>query len=213
MATQAAPVHADEREMSFEEYLEAYDGVHAEWVDGRVYVMSPGNEPQGRLSRFLASIIQYWSDVHDGLGETYVNAYPVRLNEQTAREPDVFFIRREHANRALGTFVEGAVDLVVEVVSPSTRAVDRGVKYYEYEQAGVPEYWLVDPLRERVEAYRLGAGGVYEPLALGDPPVLRSETALPGMWIPVAWLWQNPHPRMPLVIEAWGNSLGEKEQP
>ncbi|HEU4882088.1 MAG TPA: Uma2 family endonuclease, partial [Longimicrobium sp.] len=60
--------------MSFEEYLEAYDGVHAEWVEGRVYVMSPGNEPQGRLSRFLSSIIQYWSDVHDGLGETYVNA-------------------------------------------------------------------------------------------------------------------------------------------
>src|SRR5688500_18919586 len=122
MATQVAPAHAEEREMSFEEYLEAYDGVHAEWVGGRVYVMSPGNEPQGRLSRFLASIIQYWADVH-ALGETYVNAYPVRLNEQTAREPDVFFIRRENAERAQGTFVEGAADLVIEVVSPSTRAV------------------------------------------------------------------------------------------
>jgi Uma2 family endonuclease len=212
MVTHAPPVQADGPAMSFEEYLEAYDGVHAEWVEGRVYVMSPGNEPQGRLSRFLAAIIQYWAEANGGLGETYLNAYPVRLNEQTAREPDVFFIRKEHAERALGTFVQGAVDLVIEVASPSTRAVDRGVKYYEYEQAGVPEYWLVDPLRERVEAYRLGSGGMYEPVALGSPLVLQSEVALPGMWIPAEWLWQNPLPRMSDVFETWRTSPGQENR-
>lgn len=202
MATNAVPVQGVEGPaVSFEEFLEAYDGVHAEWVEGRVFVMSPGNEPQGRLSRFLASIIQHWAEAHDA-GETYVNAYPVRLNEQTAREPDVFFIRAEHADRAQGTFVDGAADLVIEIVSPSTRAVDRGVKYYEYEQAGVSEYWLVDPMRERVEAYRLGAGGVYEPMVLGEPAVLRSDV-LPGMWIAVAWLWQRPLPRMGDVFKEW----------
>lgn len=202
MATQLSPSQIEAQEMSFEEYLEAYDGVHAEWVGGRVYVMSPGNEPQGRLSRFLAAIIQYWAEVHD-LGETYVNAYPVRLNEETAREPDVFFIRKEHADRVQGTFVDGAVDLAVEIVSPSSRAVDRGVKYYEYEQAGVTEYWLIDPLRERVEAYRLGAKGVYEPVALGEPAVLRSEV-LPGLWIRIEWLWQRPLPSMRSVFAEWG---------
>lgn len=202
MATHVSPVQVDPREMSFEEYLEAYDGVHAEWVRGRVYVMSPGNEPQGRLSRFLGAIIQYWAELH-APGETYVNAYPVRLNEEIAREPDVFFIRAENAERVQGTFVDGAVDLVVEIVSPSTRAEDRGVKYYEYEAAGVREYWLIDPLRERVEAYRLGPGGVYEPVALGDPPVLRSEV-LTGMWIPAAWLWQRPLPAMRTVFAEWG---------
>jgi Uma2 family endonuclease len=209
MATHAVPVQVDGPAMSFEEYLEGYDGVHAEWVEGRVYVMSPGSEPQGRLSRYLASIIQYWADSHGGLGETYVNAYPVRLNEEVAREPDVFFLRAQNAERAHGTFVDGAADLVIEIVSPSTRAVDRGVKYYEYEQAGVPEYWLVDPLRERVEAYRLGSGGVYEPMALGDPPVLRSEV-LQGMWIPLAWLWQQPHPRMPEVFDAWKSASDQE---
>lgn len=203
MATHASPIQVDAREMSFEEYLEAYDGVHAEWVDGQAYVMSPGNEPQGRLSRFLAAIIQYWADANGGLGETYVNAYPVRLSQDVAREPDVFFIRKEHADRVQGTFVDGAADLVIEIVSPSTRAVDRGVKYYEYEQAGVPEYWLVDPLRERVEAYRLGQRGVYEAVALGEPEVLRSDV-LQGLWLPVAWLWQQPPPLMPAVFREWG---------
>ena len=197
--------------MSFEEYLEAYDGVHAEWVEGRVYVVSPGNEPQGRLSRFLGAIVQRWAEEH-GLGETYVNAYPVRLNETTAREPDVFFIRAEHTDRVHGTFVDGAADLVIEIVSPSTRAVDRGVKYYEYEQAGVPEYWLIDPMRERVEAYRLGAGGVYEARVLGDPAVLRSEV-LPGMWIPVEWLWRRPLPRMSDVFREWDDEARRQDQP
>lgn len=202
MGTHTVPVQVEGPAMSFEEYLEAYDGVHAEWVEGRVYVMSPGNEPQGRLSRFVAAIIQYWAEAH-ALGETYVNAYPVRLNEGVAREPDVFFIRTENAERARGTFVDGAVDLAVEIVSPSTRAVDRGVKYYEYEAAGVREYWLVDPMRERVEAYRLGSAGVYEPVALGEPPVLRSDV-LTGMWLPVAWLWQRPLPAMRTVFAEWG---------
>lgn len=211
MATHAPPVQADGPAMSLKEYLEAYDGVHAEWVDGRVFVVSPGGESHGRLSRFLASLVQYRADVHGVAGETYVNAYPVRVNEQTAREPDVFFLRSEHADRVHETFVEGAADLVIEVVSPSTRAVDRGVKYYEYEQAGVPEYWLVDPLRERVEADRLGAGGAYEPVALGEPPVLRSEIALPGMWIPAQWLWRNPLPRIPEVFKTWQNSSGQEK--
>jgi Uma2 family endonuclease len=202
MATHAVPVQEEGPALTFEAYLEAYDGVHAEWVEGRVFVMSPGNEPQGRLSRFLGAIVQHWAEEH-GLGETYVNAYPLRLSETTAREPDVFFIRAENADRAQGTFVDGAADLVIEIVSPSTRAVDRGVKYYEYEQAGVPEYWLIDPMRERVEAYQLGAGGVYEPMALGEPAVLRSEV-LPGMWIAVEWLWRRPLPRMSEVFREWG---------
>ena len=50
MATQASPIRTDTGEMSFEEYLEAYNGIHAEWVDGRVCVTSPGTERQGRLS-------------------------------------------------------------------------------------------------------------------------------------------------------------------
>ena len=201
MATHAVPVQVDGPAMSFEEYLEAYDGVHAEWVEGRVYVMSPGNERQSDLSLWLAAVIRYWGDRHR-LGRTYIPNYSVRLNETRAREPDVFFVRTEHLERVHGTFVEGAADLIVEVISPSTGAIDRGVKYYEYEEAGVPEYWLVDPLRERVEVYRLGARGDYERVNLGDPEILRSEV-LVGMEIPVEWLWQNPLLPLHEVFDAW----------
>lgn len=201
MATHALPVQVEGSTMSFEEYLEAYDGVHAEWVDGRVYVMSPGNERQSDLSLWLAALIRYWAGKH-GLGRTYLPNYSVRLSETSAREPDVFFVRTEHLDRVHETFVEGAADLIIEVTSPSTRGVDRGEKYYEYEQAGVPEYWLIDPIRQRVEAYRLAAGGDYQRVDLGDPEVLHSD-ALPGMLIPVAWMWRAPLPELHEVFRQW----------
>ena len=59
-------------------------------------------------------------------------------------------------------YLDGPADLVIEVVSPGNRGVDRGEKYVEYEQGGVPEYWLLDPERETHEFYQLRANGLYE---------------------------------------------------
>jgi Uma2 family endonuclease len=123
--------------------------------------------------------------------------------ETAAREPDVFFFRRERLDRVHKTFADGPPDLVIEIISQSSRVVDRGAKFYEYEQARVPEYWLIDPDRKKVESYRLGTDGTYEAVPAEDPETLRSE-ALPGMSIPVQWLWQEPLPRVSAVQKAWG---------
>jgi Uma2 family endonuclease len=200
MAAEAVAVAAPP-ELTFEEFLTVYDGIHAEWVDGKALVMSPGNERQSVLTRFLASTLQYWADVHD-LGEVYVPPFSLRVAQKRAREPDIFFVRKENLDQVHGSYVEGAVDLVVEIISPESRGRDRGDKYYDYQQAGVREYWLIDPASQRVEAYRL-VEGAYELVALGDPPVLRSE-ALPGMAMPVSWLWTKPLPKLPWVYREWG---------
>lgn len=202
MATQALPFQAAGAAMSFEEYLEAYGGVHAEWVDGEVFVMSPGDKWSSLLTRFLSSVIQRWAETGD-LGETFVPPFGVKLDDTLVREPDVFFIRAENLDRVHDTLVVAAPDLVVEVMSPSTRGTDRGDKYFEYERAGVPEYWIIDPDRQTVEAYRLTAGGRYELVDLGEPAVLRS-AALPGMWLSVEWLWQQPLPKISWVEREWG---------
>jgi Uma2 family endonuclease len=193
--------HAAAGTISFEEFLTAYDGVHAEWVDGTVHVTGPGNDRQSRLTRFLASIIQDWAEARD-LGEVFVPPYTVRTREGAGREPDVFFVRREHLDRVHGTYVEGPPDLVVEIVSPSSRGQDRGDKYYEYAEAGVLEYWLIDPERSRVEAYRL-EDGAYRFVPPGEPAVLRS-VSLPEMWISVEWLWRLPLPKQSAVRAEWG---------
>jgi Uma2 family endonuclease len=88
---------------------------------------------------------------------------PVRLWPGKIREPDIFFIAKEHAER-IGEQVCGVPDLVVEVLSPATRETDRGEKFFEYAKSGVREYWLVDPEKRSIEVYTL-RGQVYEPLA------------------------------------------------
>jgi Uma2 family endonuclease len=197
----AAPAVGFPRGISFEEFLTAYDGVHAEWVDGQVYVMSPGNDRQSTLTRFLGAIIQEWAEVHD-LGEVYAAPYTVRTREGAGREPDLFFLRADHLDRVRGSYVEGPPDLVIEIVSPGSRGQDRGAKFHEYAQAAIPEYWLIDPERSTAEAYRL-VGGAYQPVDLGEPPALRSD-ALPGMWIAVEWLWRQPLPKQGFVRGEWG---------
>ncbi|MFL5538736.1 MAG: Uma2 family endonuclease [Longimicrobiaceae bacterium] len=195
-----APAVSTER-ISFEDFLRGYDGVHAEWVDGTVLLMSPGNTPHSRLTRFLGAIIQIWAEEHQ-LGEVLVAPLSVKL-ETSAREPDVFFFRKEHMDRVHKTFVDGPPDLVIEIISRDTRGVDRGEKFYEYEQARVPEYWLIDPERKKVEAYRLGADGAYAAVPLGDPETLRAD-ALPGLSLPVAWFWRESLPKTSEVQKAWG---------
>ncbi len=70
-------------------------------------------------------------------------------------QPDLLFIRAERRPSPEAKFFEGAPDLVVEVLSPSTARKDRMVKFWAYERAGVEEYWIVDPRVRSVEVYVL----------------------------------------------------------
>ena len=94
------------------------------------------------------------------LGEVHIAPLPVRLWPGKIREPDILFLSEEHSHRA-GEQVYGVPDLVIEVLSSGTEQVDRGEKFFEYAKAGVKEYWLADPERQRIEVYTL-EGGVYE---------------------------------------------------
>lgn len=199
MATRLAPSGDT---LTFEEFLRVYEGVHAEWVDGRVHVMTPGSPNHWRLTRFLATMLQWYAEEH-GLGEVLGEPVTMRTNARAGREPDLFFVTTENAGRVKGTFFDGPADLVIEVVSRESRTRDRKEKFGEYERAGIREYWLIDHERKHVEAYRLGEDGRYEAVELGAPAVLRSES-LPGMWIAVEWLWKEPLPTQKWVLKEWG---------
>lgn len=119
---------------------------------------------------------------HD-LGEVHVAPLPVRLWPGKIREPDIFFIAREHADR-LGEQFCGVPDLVVEVLSPQTRRTDRSEKFYEYARAGVAEYWLVDPDRRTVEVFALQEGA-YEFVGRYGPGEVARSRRLAGLEVPV----------------------------
>jgi Uma2 family endonuclease len=125
--------------------------------------------------------------------------YPMKL-ARSAREPDLLFISKERLYLSKDNYMDGPADLVVEIVSPESRKRDRVQKLKEYEEGGVREYWLLDPIRKEARFYQLAASAYVE--ATVEDGVYRS-VAMPGLWIRVEWLWQDPHPKIVSVLKEW----------
>jgi Uma2 family endonuclease len=83
--------------------------------------------------------------------------------------------------------------LAIEIVSPESKKRDRKTKFEEYAQAGIPEYWLIDPDKQTAEFYLLDKRGKYQP-ASPDAEGRYHCTVVAGFWLRVAWLWQRPLP-------------------
>ena len=131
-----------------------------------------------------------------GLGE---GVRVVLLPARRERVPDLMFVARQHLERVKPTYLDGPADLVVEIVSPDSVGRDRGDKFVEYERAGIPEYWLIDPDREQAELYELDPNGRYHLALSGRSGVYRS-AVLQGFPLDLDWLWQQPPPKaLPIV--------------
>jgi len=192
----AAPVNTDEF-LSFEEYLERYDsyeGARTEWLAGKVGIYPLSNNLQhNNILGFLHTLLTLLLGMTK-LGRVLLAGVPMKYSdEHPAREPDLMVLLTPHLDRITPRYVAGVADIVVEIVSPESVARDRGEKFEEFEAAGVPEYWLFDPLREEAAVYALSADGRYRRVPLDAQGRLVS-TVLPGFALDPALLWQAALP-------------------
>lgn len=88
-----------------------------------------------------------------GRGWVYDAPLDVALFPDTVYQPDLLVVFSEHADRLRDTHIDGAPDIVIEALSPSTAKLDLVDKRYDYARAGVLEYWIVDPETRTVELY------------------------------------------------------------
>jgi len=96
----------------------------------------------------------------------------VVLANTSVVEPDLVYVARDRAGLVTARAIEGAPTLLVEVVSPSTRVVDRGRKFQIYARYGVAYYWIVETDERAIDAYELADGAYRLALrAAGDRPV------------------------------------------
>jgi len=159
------------------------DGKKYEVIDGELYVSpAPVFEHQRRLNRLNKWVI-IWVDDHD-LGIVVTAPTGVVLNEENGIEPDLVFVAKEREHIITRRGVEGAPDLVVEVLSPSTEARDRGLKLHRYAASGVPHYWIMDPNGPHIEERVLGEDG-YRLVGTFGPGELFRPTIFPGLAIPL----------------------------
>jgi Uma2 family endonuclease len=190
--------------MTYEEFLTwADEDTWAEWVDGEVIILTPASNRHQLLVAFLVNLFQHFVEAHQ-LGLVLTAPFQMKIGpDLPGREPDILFIAREHRDRLKDTYLDGPADLVVEVISRDSRARDRGEKFYEYEQGGVREYWLLDYLRRQAEFHQLGPDGIYRAVPVGADGIYRS-AVLDGLWLRVDWLWQEPLPLLLSVLKEWG---------
>src|SRR6266550_6943250 len=170
--------------MTYDEFLKWGAGIRAEWVDGKVIVMSPASEPHQNLNGFLSSLLRHFVEAH-GLGRILIPPFQMKLSTRpSGREPDLLFISKDKLGNLKRNYLDGPADMVVEIVSPDSQARDRGDKFYEYEEAGVLEYWILDQSRKRAEFYHLGDEGTYKIIDPDENGIYRSRV-LEGLWLKV----------------------------
>ena len=136
-----------------EDYLALPEGERVELLRGRLMMMSPAPTPRHQhVGMFLWKFFDGLAAKRGGIA--FAAPVDVVLLERTIAQPDVVYLRagREHL---VGKRISGTPDLVVEVLSPSTTTRDRVEKLDLYAQAGVPEYWIVDPASHVVEFHTL----------------------------------------------------------
>jgi Uma2 family endonuclease len=189
-------------EMTYEQFLRLDESIHAEWVDGKVIEMPAVTDEHSALQAFFMKVIGVFVDAHQ-LGEIRGEPFQMKMNELSpGRSPDVLFVAKRNLSRLKKMFLHGPADLVIEIVSTGTLAVDRGPKYSEYEAGGVREYWIVDPIRKQADFYARGRDGLYRRLALDEDGIVWS-VVLKGLWLKTEWLWKKPLPSAMSVLREW----------
>ncbi|HEX2076311.1 MAG TPA: Uma2 family endonuclease [Longimicrobium sp.] len=144
------------REWTYEEFARLPDdGNRYEVIAGELYVTPPPETPHQVVSgRFYLEMAGFGMKEHQ-LGEVLYSPLAVLFGEGDYLEPDIVFLRSDHTQYRTRRAIEGPPDLIIEILSRSTASQDRGIKRERYAHFGVPEYWIIDPDRRRVEVYRL----------------------------------------------------------
>ncbi len=136
-----------------EDYWNLPEGARAELIDGKFYDMAPPSRIHQQLVMELAGTIREYIKKNHGNCQVYPAPFAVNLDadDKDWVEPDISVIC--DPTKLTDRGCSGAPDLIIEIVSPSSRKMDYSLKNTIYSQADVREYWIVDPAKERVTAY------------------------------------------------------------
>ncbi|MBI4673177.1 MAG: Uma2 family endonuclease [Chloroflexi bacterium] len=159
----------------------------AELIDGVMITAPPPTDQHEKLQIFLLRLIGEYVEGFE-LGEVRGSRTAVKLSEDQVAEPDVLFVAKERSHIITNEDVMGAPDLVIEVLSVSTAAYDRGAKFRAYAHAGVRELWLIDPYGPAGTEFFQRAGDLLKP-TMPDGTGFIASLALPGLRLQTRWLW------------------------
>lgn len=154
----AATLPLPEKERyTYADYAALPEGAPCQLIDGDLVMIASPNMQHQRIIERLLRLMDAHVEEND-FGEVFVSPVDVYLSGTSTLVPDLAFVAKERLGIVGTQKVEGAPDLVVEVLSPPTGYYDLRKKKRLYAEAGVAEYWVVDPLEESVEVHTNAEG-------------------------------------------------------
>ncbi|MBI2158578.1 MAG: Uma2 family endonuclease [Candidatus Rokubacteria bacterium] len=175
--------------LTYEDYCALPDdGRRYEIIEGELAVTPSPRRAHQRFSGNLFTILHAHAREHN-LGEVYVAPFDVILEDTSIVVPDLLFVSRDRLGIVSERGVEGAPDLIVEVLSSGTARRDRVEKAQLYARHGVPHYWLADPDGRSIETFELTAGRYHRTGDLVGETNF-SPSLFPGLTIPLRSLWE-----------------------
>ncbi len=166
----------EKKKYTYQDYCQLPDEVRAEVLDGEL-LMSPSpfrkhQKISGKIYRLLAQ----WVETHC-LGEVYDAPFDVVLSQYDIVQPDILYISNERKSILTEANVQGAPDLVIEILSSGDKKRDTVKKKAIYEKYGVKEYWIVDPDSETISVFILEGNnfqekGIYKRNQILESPLL-----------------------------------------
>jgi Uma2 family endonuclease len=169
------------------------DGKRHEIIDGVHYVTPcPTLSHQELVGRLYLSLGSFVEDRLE-LGRVILAPFDVVFSFHDIVEPDLVFVGPDQLEILTDKNIQGTPALVIEVLSPSTRRRDRGVKLRLYERAGVREYWLVDPVGSTLTVYRRTPDALFERASdlTGAGSDTLATSLLPGWSLALARLFRQ----------------------
>ena len=163
--------------------LDAPEGERYELIDGVLIMAAAPNEAHQRVSMMLGTWMNLFAYQRD-LGWVLGPPYDVVLSETDVVQPDILFVSNERSYIRTPANIQGAPDLVVEVISPSSERRDWRDKRALYARHGVKEYWLIDPINRIIWLMLLRRGALEIVGTYGEGDTV-SSTALAGFSVKV----------------------------
>ncbi|MDZ7336892.1 MAG: Uma2 family endonuclease [candidate division KSB1 bacterium] len=181
-----------EERITFEQFCDLIDeDQKAHLINGVMIMESPASNIHEELFGFLYTTLRLYV-LRKKLGIVRGSRTLIRFSEYSGAEPDFLFVSCANLHIVKSQYIDGSPDMIGEIVSSSTRYLDRGKKRKLYAKHGVKEYWLIDPYRQTTE-FLYNHQGNWMPLPIDENGIFRS-SAIPGFWLRVDWLFAEELP-------------------
>ncbi len=179
----------EELKLTYDDYLNiSDDGKRHEIIDGE-HFMTPAPQTRHQIaSRNIQRILLNHIEEND-LGQLFYAPTDVVLSDTTITQPDLLFIAKGREHIIKKNFIDGAPDLIIEILSPGSEKLDRFTKMKYYAVFGVGEYWLIDFHARILDQYAL-KGSLFERTGVftGD----FSSTLFPELTINLSQVFRGP---------------------